>query len=136
MPSLLPYPASALTSAHFASSSSAIIDIEHTFWTATHRYILLDQATSLLISDMAALSPQKILSRCKQLAEMQQQLASQDDQLVTILALAGPEIVNNSFIKDYHDILIKVSQTFDLIWHQTSLVKKKLTERLDNTGKA
>lgn len=136
MPSLLPYSASALTSAHLAPSSSAIIDIEHTFRTAIHRYTLLDQAASLLISDMAALSPQKILSRSNQLAEMQQQLASQDDQLVTILALAGPEILNNSIIKVYQDILIKVSQTFDLIWQQTSLVKKKLTERLDNTGKA
>ncbi len=120
---------------HASTSPSAIIDVKHSFRQTIERYTLLDRAASSLLTDMTTLSPQQVLVRSEHLAKMQQDLASLDDQLVAILSLAGAEIVNTDFVRSYQDMLAKVTLTFDQIWEQTSLVKKKLIERLDNTRK-
>jgi len=112
---------------HFAPfSHHAIIDVEQAFNNAIKRYTRLEQAAVSLTIDLATLSPRQILLRSAQLAKMQQELAQQDEQLIAILSLAGPEIVNADFIKTYQDIIIKVILICDQISEQTSLVKKKL----------
>ena len=116
MPSPLPH----------ASSSSVIIDVEHSFLQAIERYTLLDQAASTLLDDLVSLSPSQILLRSNQLARMQQELTEQDDQLIDILTLAGAEIIDTPFVKDYHKILAKVILACDQITAQTSLIKKNL----------
>jgi len=135
MPSLLPHSGSPPPPAH-TSSSSAIIDVEHSFLQAVERYSLLDRAASSLASDLVSLSPSQILLRSNQLARMQQDLAGQDDQLIAILSLAGSEIVDTPFVKAYQEILTKVILVCDQIAAQTAMIKKKLIESLDNTRKA
>ena len=108
------------------SSHPAIIDIEKTFRSAIAKYSLLDQAASSLTTDLASLSPQQIFLRSKQLAKMQHDMANQDDQLIAIMALAGQEIVNESFINDYRQIIVKVILNCDRIEKQASLVRKNL----------
>ena len=135
MPSPLHHSAPALSPERAPSSKPAIIDVEQSFRKAVERYTLLDQAASSLLTDIATLSPLKILLRSKQLATMQQDLASQDDQLIAILTLAGQEIVNTPFVKAYQDMLVKVSLTLDQIREQTSLVKKKLLKASTIHGK-
>ncbi|MDO9042921.1 MAG: hypothetical protein Q7U64_11360 [Desulfocapsaceae bacterium] len=108
------------------SSHHAIIDVEQAFHNAIKRYTILEQAAASLIINFATLSPQQILLRSAQLAKMQRELAQQDEQLIAIMSLAGPEIVNADFIKTYQDIIIKVILICDRIWGQVSLVKKKL----------
>lgn len=105
---------------------SVIIDVEHSFRLAIANYTLLDQAAFSFTNDIAILSPQEILLRSSQLAYRQQDLASQDEQLLAILAFVGPEIVNAPFIKGYQNILIKVARTYDQMWEQIYHVKKKL----------
>ncbi len=124
MPSqLLPLAASATPA---LAAGSVIINVEHTFHLAIENYTLLDQAAFSLINDIAFLSPQDILLRSSQLAQRQLALASQDEQLLAILAFAGPEIISAPFIKAYQNILIKVTRTYDQMWEQIYLVKKKL----------
>jgi deoxyribodipyrimidine photolyase len=118
------------------SSPHSIIDVEQAFRNAIKQYTLLEQAAVSLTIDLATLSPQQILFRSTQLAKMQQELAQQDEQLVAILSLAGQEIVNANFIKTYQAIIIKVILLCDQISEQTSLIKKKITERSDNTQKS
>ncbi len=108
------------------ASGSVIIDVERSFRLAIENYTLLDQAAFSLTNDIVSLSPQDILLRSNQLAHRQQELASQDEQLLAILAFAGPEIVSAPFIKAYQNILIKVTRTYDQMWEQIYLVKKKL----------
>ncbi|MBU0665491.1 MAG: hypothetical protein KJ990_13245 [Proteobacteria bacterium] len=107
-------------------SPQAIIDVEKSFRDAIIRYTLLEEAASSLTADIAALSPQQILLRSQELAQMQQDLANQDDQLIAIMNLAGQEIVNTHFVKGYQHILAKVILSCDQVWEQASLVKKKL----------
>lgn len=135
MPSPANYSGPALLPVLAFSSKPAIIDVEHSFRKAVERYTLLNQEASSLITDIATLSPQDILVRSKQLASMQQDLASQDAQLIAILTLAGLEIVNTPFVRAYQDMLVKVSLTFDQIWEQTSLVKKNLLKGSTIHGK-
>lgn len=135
MPSPLHHSTPALSPERAPSSNPAIIDVEQSFRKAVERYTLLDQAASSLLTDIATLSPLEILLRSKQLATMQQDLASQDDQLIAILTLAGLEIVNAPFVRAYQEMLVKVSLTFDQIWEQTSLVKKKLLKASTIHGK-
>ena len=104
----------------------AIIDVEQSFRNAIGQYTLLEQAAASLTIDLATLSPQQILLRSAQLAKMQRELAQQDEQLIAILSLAGPEIINADFIKTYQDLIIKVILICDRIWEQASLIKKKL----------
>lgn len=122
-PQLLPC-AAAVTPA--LACGSVIVDVEHSFRLAIDNYTLLDQAAFSLTNDIVSLSPQDILLRSNQLAHRQQELASQDEQLLAILAFAGPEIVSAPFIKAYQNILIKVTRTYDQMWEQIYLVKKKL----------
>ena len=110
------------------SSHHAIIDVEQAFRDAIEQYTLLELAAASLTIDLATLSPQQILLRSTQLAKMQRELALQDEQLVAIMSLAGPEIVNADFIKTYQNIIIKVILICDRIWEQISLVKKTLNE--------
>ncbi|MFH2123525.1 MAG: hypothetical protein ABIJ50_08615 [Pseudomonadota bacterium] len=118
----------------------AIIDVEKSFRDAIARYTLLEQAASSLTADIPALSPQQILSRSRQLAGMQHDLAGQDEQLIAIMNLAGQEIVNTHFVKGYQQILAKVALSCDQVWEQASLVKKKLLNEstihrnLDSSG--
>jgi len=111
---------------HAFTSPSAIIDVEQSFRQTIEQYTLLERAASSLLTDMTTLSPQQILVRSNHLARMQQALADHDDQLIAILSLAGAEIVNTPFVMAYREILAQVTLTFDQIWEQTSLVKKKL----------
>ncbi len=108
------------------SSPHTIIDVEQSFRNAIELYTLLEQAAASLSIDIATLSPQQILLRSTQLAKMQRDLAQQDEQLIAILSLAGPEIVNADFIKTYQDIVVKVLLIYDQIGEQASLVKKRL----------
>ncbi len=105
---------------------SVIIDVELSFRLAIENYTLLDQAAFSFTNDIASLSPQDILLRSSQLAHRQQDLARQDEQLLAILAFAGPEIISAPFITGYQNILIKVTRTYDQMWDQIYLVKKKL----------
>ncbi|MBA3005644.1 MAG: hypothetical protein KKB91_01965 [Proteobacteria bacterium] len=107
-------------------SPQAIIDVEKSFRNAIARYTLLEQAAFSLTADIPTLSPQQILLRSRQLAKMQQDMVSQDDQLIAIMNLAGQEIVNTHFVKGYQHILAKVMLSCDQVWEQTLLVKKKL----------
>lgn len=107
-------------------SPQAIIDVEKSFRNAIARYILLEQAASSLIADISTLSPQQILLKSQQLAKMQHDLVSQDEQLIAIMNLAGQEIVNSHFVKGYQNILAKVILSCDQVWEQIFLVKKKL----------
>lgn len=116
-------------------SDQTITDTESSFRNAAARYVLLDQAASSLITDLTDLSPQQILQRSKQVSGMQQDLTLQDDQLISILILAGPEILNADFIKTYQNILAKVLLTCDQLWEQVVDIKKN-TERLDNPQKS
>ena len=116
--------------AHSQFSHTAIIDVEQSFRNAIAQYILLEQAADSLSVDIATLSPQQILLRSTQLAKMQQGLAQQDEQLIAILTLAGPEIINTDFIKTYQDTIIKVILICDQIGEQASLVKKRLLKGL------
>jgi hypothetical protein len=116
-------------------SDQTITDTEFSFRNAAARYALLDQAASSLIADLADLSPLQILQRSKQVSGMQQDLTRQDDQLISILILAGPEILNADFIKTYQNILAKVILTCDQLWEQMVEIKKN-TERLDNPQKS
>lgn len=116
-------------------SVQTITDTELSFRDAVARYSLLDQAASSLIADLADLSPLQILQRSTQVSGMQQDLTRQDDQLISILILAGPEILNADFIKSYQDILAKVLLTCDRLWEQMEEIKKN-TERLDNPQKS
>ena len=135
MPSPLPHAGSLPIRAH-ASSSSAIIDVEHSFLQAIERYTLLDRTASSLADELVSLSPSQILLRSNQLARMQQDLTDQDDQLIAILTLAGSEIIDAPFVQAYREILTKVILACDQIAAQTALIKKKLVESLDNTRKA
>jgi len=103
-----------------------ITDTELSFRNAIARYTLLQQTASSLLSDLPALSPRQILLRSRQLAIMQQDLARQDDQLIAILTLAGPEILTNPFIKAYRHILAQVSLIFTQIREQTATIKKNI----------
>ena len=116
-------------------SNQTILDTELSFRNAIGRYFLLDQAASSLIVDMAALSPEQILLRTNQVSSMQQDLVRQDDQLISILMLAGPEILNADFIKAYQQILAKVIMSCDQIREQMTEIKKN-AERLDNPQKS
>ena len=116
-------------------SNQTILDTESSFRNAVARYVLLDQAASSLIADLTDLSPQQILQRSKQVSGMQQDLTLQDDQLISILILAGPEILNADFIKAYREILAKVVLTCDRLWGQMADIKK-ITETLDNPQKS
>ncbi|MBU3983818.1 MAG: hypothetical protein KJ985_10195, partial [Proteobacteria bacterium] len=80
-------------------SPQAIIDVEKSFRNAIARYTLLEQAAFSLTADIPTLSPQQILLRSRQLAKMQQDMVSQDDQLIAIMNLAGQEIVNTHFAR-------------------------------------
>lgn len=135
MPPPMNHSGPALPPERAPSSNPAIIDVEQSFRKAVERYILLELAASSLLTDIASLSPQEILLRSKQLATMQQDLASQDDQLISIMSLAGAEIVNTPFVKAYQDMLVKVTLIFDQIWEQTSLVKKNLLKASTIHGK-
>jgi hypothetical protein len=108
------------------SSHHTIIDVEQSFRNAITKYTLLEQEAASLTIDLAALSPQQILLRSAQLAKMQRELAQQDEQLIAILSLAGPEIINADFIKTYQDSILKVILVCDRIWDQVSLTKKRL----------
>lgn len=114
-------------------SNQTIIDVENSFRDAIARYTLVEQAAAALATDIATLGPQQILHRSWQLTRMQQDLASQDDQIIAILNLAGPEILNASFIKSYQRILAKVIIDCNQVWEQLVHVKKNLLNRLDNT---
>jgi uncharacterized protein (DUF1778 family) len=116
-------------------SVQTITDTELSFRNAITRYTLLDQAASSLIADLTDLSPQQLLQRSSQVSSMQQDLTLQDDQLISILILAGPEILNADFIKAYREILAKVLLTCDRLWGQMAEIKKN-TERLDNPQKS
>lgn len=117
-----------------------IIDTELAFRNAIARYTLLEQSASSLILDMEILPPRQLLLRSKQITIMQQGLAGQDEQLIAILNLAGPEILNADFIKAYREILSRVISACDLIRARMMTIKKKLmkkviTERnLDSSG--
>jgi len=116
-------------------SNQTILDTELSFRNAIGRYFLLDQAASSLIVDMAALSPDQLLLRTSQVSSMQQDLVRQDDQLISILMLAGPEILDADFIKAYQQILAKVIMSCEQIREQMTEIKKN-TERLDNPQKS
>ena len=135
MPSLLPHAGSLPIPAR-ASSSSAIIDVEHSFLQAIERYTLLDRTASSLADELVSLSPAQILLRSNQLTRMQQELTGQDDQLIAILTLAGSEIIDAPFVQAYREILTKVILACDQIAAQTALIKKILVESLDNTRQA
>jgi len=135
MPSPLPHAVSPPIPAH-ASSSSVIIDVEHSFLQAIERYTLLNRTATSLADDLASLSPSQIQLRCNQLARMQQELTAQDDQLNDILTLAGTEIIDTPFVQAYREILAKVIMACDQIATQTALIRKKLVESLDNTRQA
>lgn len=114
-------------------SPPTIIDVEKSFRKAIAGYTLLEQAASSLKKDITALPPQQILLRSTQLSTMQQDLTRDDEQLIAILSLAGREIVHEKFIKDYQEILAQVILSCDQIRAQASLVRKKLSEQIDNT---
>jgi hypothetical protein len=116
-------------------SDQTILDTELSFRNAIGRYSLLDQAAASLIVDMAALTPEQLLLRTSQVSSMQQDLVIQDDQLISILMLAGPEILNADFIKAYRLILTKVIMSCDQIREQMTEIKKN-AERLDNPQKS
>jgi len=116
-------------------SNQTILDTELSFRNAIGRYFLLDQAASSLIVDMAALSPDQLLLRTSQVSSMQQDLVRQDDQLISILMLAGPEILDADFIKAYQQILAKVIMSCEQIREQMTEIKKN-AERLDNPQKS
>ncbi len=117
-----------------------IIDAELAFRHGIARYTLLEQATSSLLLDMTALPPRQLLLRSRQIATMQQGLAGQDDLLIAILNLAGPEILSAEFIQAYREILTRVVSACDLIRARMVTIKKNLvndviTERnLDSSG--
>lgn len=135
MPSLVPRSAAQQIAAH-SFSSSTIIDVEHSFLQAVERYTLLYRAASSLVCDLVSLSPSQILLRSNQLNRMLQDLTGQDDQLIAILTLAGDEIVDTPFVKDYQNILAKVILACDQITAQITMIKKNRVESLDNTRKA
>jgi len=116
-------------------SNQTILDTKLSFRNAIGRYFLLDQAASSLIVDMAALSPEQILLRTNQVSSMQQDLVRQDDQLISLLMLAGPEILDADFIKAYQQILAKVIMSCEQIREQMTEIKKN-AERLDNPQKS
>ena len=116
---LLPAPTESIPFPHHT-----ITDAKQAFRNAIARYTLLEQAASTLIVDLPTLSPHQILLRSRQLSTMQRDLATQDDQLIAILTLAGPEILNNVFIKDYRHVLAKVMRLFDQIREQIAIIKK------------
>jgi len=107
-------------------SGQTITDTELSFRNAIARYSLLEQAASSLLIDLPALTPNQILLRSSQLAQMQQNLMRQDEQLIAILTLAGPEILTNPFIKAYRHILAQVSLIFTQIREQTATIKKNI----------
>jgi hypothetical protein len=108
------------------SSHHTIIDVEQTFRNAIKQYTLLEQAASSLTNNLPNLSSQQILLQSVQLAKMQRDLTQQDEQLIAILNLAGPEIINADFIKTYQNIIPKVILILDQIWEQVFMIKKSL----------
>jgi len=113
------------------SSCHAIIDVEQSFRNAIAQYTLLEKAAASLAIDIATLSPQQILLRSAQLAKMQRDLAQIDEQLIAILNLAGPEIINSDFIKTYQELISKVILICGQIEEQAYLVKKRLLKKID-----
>lgn len=107
-----------------SSPHDAIIDVEQSFRNAIKQYVLLEQAAASLAADLVTLPPQQILLRSTQLAKMQKGLAQQDEQLIAIMSLAGPEIINADFVKAYQDIIGKVILICDRIKELASLAKK------------
>lgn len=113
-----------------------IIDTELAFRNAIAPYTLLEQSASSLILNMEFLPPRQLLLRSRQITIMQQGLAGQDEQLIAILNLAGPEILNADFIKAYREILSRVISACDLIRAQMMTIKKKINEESDNREKS
>lgn len=107
-------------------SDQTIIDVEEYFHSTIANYTLMEKAASEMITDLAALTPEQIFHKSRQLARIQRDLVSQDSQIIAILNLAGPEILHASFIKDYQNILENVSIQCDRIWEDLLQIKKTL----------
>ena len=117
---------------HSLRPATKIVDVAQFFMEITAAYLNFEGRVLLVLQRTSEISPAKIYAECEQLGRERSKLSSLDEQLLSILALAGPEVVNTAMIHDYRVAFAKAAMACGNL--QQKLLAIRAT--LDHAGAA
>jgi hypothetical protein len=109
-------------------TKSPITDIVQFFAHTTDAYLQFEQNISGLISKLPTLLPQQLTYECEQLLDKKAKLEILDQQMLSILDLAGKLISQDMMIQDYRIALARANMASDKLYRKLQDIKIVLQE--------
>ena len=94
----------------------------------TYAYQHFESSVLLLLSKAQDISPAMIFNECKKLGLERERLAALDDQLLSILALAGAEVVDSPMLHNYRIAFAKASMACNNLQQKLLTIRAALTQ--------
>ena len=113
---------------HSLSPTSHIVDVTQFFMEITYAYQHFESSVLLLLSKAQDISPAMIYNECKKLGLERERLAALDDQLLSILALAGAEVVDSPMLHNYRIAFAKASMACNNLQQKLLTIRAALTQ--------
>ncbi len=98
--------------------------------TAIEGQFQLNQEAQLLARQWSQLTPQEMADRCEELNTLLQNISTSDNDLRTILELAGPESVNHPRLLHYKNLIEETMKLYDDISAKALNHKKMIQNEL------
>ncbi|HBG20962.1 MAG TPA: hypothetical protein DDY32_17280 [Desulfobulbaceae bacterium] len=108
--------------------SSHATDVAQFFMDITEAYLSLERSILHLIHTLPSCTPEQILHECRKLAHQRDQLASLDRQMLSVIEVAGVEIVRTHMIQDYRVAFAKSLMASNTLHQKLLAVKVALQD--------
>lgn len=105
--------------------------IEMCFNNTIEKHSIFKQATTLLIQEIASLSPSEIYGRCQELEILYRDLVSNKDYLFTLMEFMGPGVLDTSYIGEFQRALDKSIAVCDTLYKEVINYKNTQLTSLD-----
>ncbi|MFV0436188.1 MAG: hypothetical protein ACK5PS_02160 [Desulfopila sp.] len=105
-------------------TQATTIDVGHFLARITDQYLHLGRRASSLAMEIPLMHPEIIRHKCVQLNSERLNLAHQNEQLLTILQLAGEGPMHSAKLSRYRQAFFLAVKSFDTIYDQILSVRR------------
>jgi len=113
---------------HSLPPTSHIVDVRQFFMEITYGYQHFEASVLVLLAKVQDTSPAKIYEECKKLGVERERLARLDEQLLSILSLAGAEVVDSPMLHDYRIAFAKASMACNNLQQKLLTIRAALIQ--------
>lgn len=113
---------------HSWTKESQAIDVVHFFFTITEKYEAFERQIKRIIDNVPVYSPQQIADECAKIREQKDRLSKMDEQMFSIIELAGNEIAQNPMVDEYRVAFARANIACNSLYQKLLTVRSTLQD--------